>query len=374
MKNHISNAKKDLQSGSIMKSIGPTSNAFDQRFGDLPMEDIIEDETELDKELDKFMVNLNAGKESLRKNPSNKQPPKKDILIPPSIPVKRPVSILPPPSPKVESTIGLYEKIEQQHNRKLDSLMKSETYPNPQAPPARKTDFTHINQTLNMIKTRLMFMLSLAKDLQNSIKSILVGAVTYNMWYHSKNMTNQVLDILSRDTIGDLTCDPNWEEFMSSHDHTVQTSNFVSLSNQLHKLINKTYKKFNKLRDSKKGGSQIQEIIQVIHNPDDFELQDIAECLDMLLLGATTCIKNLAKSKDPKKKISSLKGLQVEFKLTMARLAINLGLLSDKEYYEVYNLDLAIESADKIDKLENESDLLNAIYEYDKALTELSRR
>lgn len=254
-----------------------------------------------------------------------------------------------------ERTIALIEDNEQ---RKLKSQIQASQMSNFTTP----RNYSMINEMLNLIKKRILFHLDLAKSLKKSTKSVFIHTFTYVLIYHTKNLANMALQIMSGEqSWSAFDSNPGlWQEYMASHDHSIQTDNFVRLSEKVYKLLYHSYDRLGHLKDAANSNPSLTEAAKLIWDPDDEDLNDVTESLDLLMLGLTGSLDrrvSSASSGASKRNQSDPKTLRkIQLKISICRMMNLLGIFSDKATYQEFDLDGLVET---VDSLEDEMDVLN---------------
>lgn len=254
-----------------------------------------------------------------------------------------------------ERTIEIIEHNEQ---RKIKSNLQSMHMPDPRL----HKDYAYINQMLNLIKKRILFHLDLAKCLKKVTKSVFIHTFTYVLIYHTKNLTNMALQILSGEQSWSAF-DSNaslWFDFLNSHDHSIQTDNFVRLSEKVYKLLYHSYDKLGHLKDAANTNASLKEAAKLIWDPEDEDFNDVSDSLDLLMLGLTGSLDRRASSVTSKSSkhahVDPKTIRKIQLKISICRMMNLIGIFADKDTYQAFDLDSLVET---VDSIEDEVEVLN---------------
>ena len=256
-------------------------------------------------------------------------------------------------APTPEKTIQI---IEQNENNKIKSNIQASSIHASSLKPTR--DYSSINESLNLIKKRIMFHLDLAKSIKHLTKSVYTMTFVYVLIYHIKNIVDNALQILS----GEQTCpgfSPTlWSDFMASHDHSIHTDNFVRISEKVYRLLYNSYERLVHLKDAGSDNPNLLEASKLIYDPEDEEVGDLTETIDTLMVGLAMSLEKRLTSVAAVKlqKMDPAHIRKVQLKMDVCRMMNLLGVFAEKEVYQEFELDNLIEVADS---LKDDSDILN---------------
>lgn len=241
--------------------------------------------------------------------------------------------------------------IEENESKKIKSNIEGSNFKGPR-------DFTAINEMLNLIKKRIIFHLDLAKSIKQATKSVLIHTFTYVLIYHTKNLVNTALQILSGEqSCSALEVNPGlWQDFMSSHDHSIQTDNFVRISEKVYKLLYIANDKLGHLKDASETNPNLREAAKLIWDPEDENYNEVTETLDMLMIGLTGSLGKRISTNVKVAKTSPEIIRKIQLKIAACRMMNLFGVFAEKELYSEFDLDSLIEV---IDTITDEMEVLN---------------
>lgn len=265
-----------------------------------------------------------------------------------------------PASP--EKTIQI---IEQNENNKLKSTIQS-SIKHPKV-----NDFSAINEALNLIKKRIMFHLDLAKSLKQLTKSVYTFTFVYVLLYHTKNIINNALQILS----GEQDCpgfsSSLWADFMTSHEHSIHTDNFVRISEKVYNLLYHSYERLSHLNDPENTNTNLREAGKLIYDPDDEEVGDLTATLDTLMVGLGMSLdKRASTAKKLPKQSDPMLIRKVQLKINICRMMNLLGVFAEKTIYQDFELDSLIEV---VDNMSDDMEVLNHTIALNQFLLQVDR-
>lgn len=247
-----------------------------------------------------------------------------------------------PASP--DRTIAL---IEENESKKITSALSGSKL-------KQERDFSSINETLNLIKKRIIFHLDLAKSIKQATKSVFIHTFVYVLIYHTKNLVNTALQILAGEqSCSALEATPGlWEDFMQSHDHSIQTDNFVRISEKVYKILYSSHEKLGHLKDLSNTNPNLREAAKLVWDPEDEDYTEVTETLDLLMVGLTGSLnKRVAKARlnsGKQEKITPEAIRKIQLKISTCRMMNLLGIFSEKEIFAEFELDDLIEMIDSI--------------------------
>jgi hypothetical protein len=249
----------------------------------------------------------------------------------------------------------LLEKIERQEEKKMRSaLVSSDSNYQVSSHNAghENTDFSEINHLLNLIENRIKVYIHLATNLLQAcnilykkqvLKQLFFKGIVYSLIYHGRNLVNKVLQLLSQEESGDFIFPNNWDSYLESHDHSIQTDNFTNLAAGIYKALWSHYKKMEPVLRSNTKNPLMMELKKMMHAPDS-RLSDISESLDTFLTAVDTSIKSSLSSLSGSAAAMPKEALYlIRTQLMLARVMYNLGVFTDAEAYRIYDLDELIQ-------------------------------
>lgn len=342
-----------------------------------PTTDLYEVEPELDtevseQEVEEFLLQIHKKQQEAAKKASSLQvapaPSPQVSALQSQLKMKSQLVLPGPMRSDPERTLSL---IEQNEAKKIDQQAKrdSQYYGQAPAPEPEEQDFSEINELLNTIRRRIIFHLELGRCLKRLVRSVYIHGLTYTLVFHCKNLVNQALQILSGEQAAARCFPDNWEQFMDSHDHSIQTNNFVLLSDKVYQLLYHSYEKLHFLTDPSCQNAALREVGQLIVHPDD-ENEDIGRALELMLVAACGSLDKRANAKSKKLKISTEDSYRTQVKIGLVLLMNALGVFVDKEVYELYRVD---ELCAELDRVQGEQNLLNLLLRINNDLRELDR-
>lgn len=254
------------------------------------------------------------------------------------------------PSATPEKTIAI---IEENESKKMKSAMQGSHL-------KATRDYSDINETLNLIKKRILFHLDLAKSIKQATKSVYIHTFVYVLIYHTKNLVNTALQILS----GEQSCTSLetqaglWDDFMQSHDHSIQTDSFVRISEKVYKILYASNDKLGHLKDAADANENLREAAKLIWDPEDEEYNEVTDTLDLLMIGLTGSLdKRVTKASVSKSdKIAPADIRRIQLKISACRMMNLIGIFGEKMIYAEFELDDLIEM---IDTMTDEHQVLN---------------
>ena len=267
-----------------------------------------------------------------------------------------------------ERTLALIERNEE---KKIDQQTKRESqfFGQSPAPEPEEQDFSEINEMLNTIRRRIVFHLELGRALKRLVRSVYIHGLTYTLVFHCKNLVNQALQILSGEQAAASCFPDNWAQFMDSHDHSIQTNNFVLLSDKVYQLLYHSYEKLHFLTDPSCQNAALREVGKLIVHPDD-DQENITRSVELMLVAACDSLEKRSNAKNKKLKISAEDSYRTQAKIGLVLLMNLLGVFVDKEVYALYRVD---ELCSEIDRIEGEQKLLNLLLRINNDLRDLER-
>ena len=336
----------------------------------------VESEADLEvseREVEDFLLKIAAKKQEAAKKASNLQPlpaPSPQVSMVQSQLKHKSQLVLPGPlKSDPERTLAL---IEQNEANKIDQQVRRESqFYGQNAAPAEpdEQDFSEINELLNTIRRRIVFHLELGRALKRLVRSVFIHGLTYSLVFHCKNLVNQALQILSGEQAAAHCFPGNWALFMDSHDHSIQTNNFVLLSDKVYQLLYSAYEKLHFLTDESNQNASLREVGKLIVHPDD-ENEDITKSVEMMLIAACESLDKRANAKSKKLRISQEDSYRTQIKIGVVLMMNLLGVFADKDVYGVYRLD---ELCAEVERIEGESTLLNRLLQINNDIRELDR-
>ena len=268
-----------------------------------------------------------------------------------------------------ETTIKVIEENEMKKIKSnLHSPIKSSLNNPPQV--LSNTDFSQINLVLNLVKKRITFHLELAKEIKKTIKSVFGQAFVYTLIFHARNLVNKAMQILSGELPGDGVLSNNWDDYMATHDHSIQTDNFVHLSDKTYKILYNNYEKLEHLKRAKPSEAQLYEVGKLIYDPDDETTQDITEPLDLLLVGLQNTLQKRLGATNPKNRLPAHTVYILQAKVALCRLMNAIGVFADVEVYDAFKIDDLLE---KVDQMQDDQVLLTTIMQLNSYMAEYDK-
>jgi len=351
------------------KPLAPQRELFESTTGLYDLDPDLDTEVS-EREVEDFLQKIHEKQQQVAKKASSLQagqsPSPQASALQSQMKLKSQLVLPGPVKADPERTLAL---IEQNESKKIDQQAKRESQFHGPAPEPEEQDFSEINEQLNAIRRRIIFHLELGRALKKLVRSVFIHGLTYTLVLHCKNLVNQALQILSGEQAAASCFPDNWSQFMDSHDHSIQTNNFVLLSDKVYQLLYHSYEKLHFLTDPSNGNAALREVGQLIVHPDD-ELGDVSRALELMLVAACDSLDKRANAKSKKLKISSEDSYRTQAKIGLVLLMNLLGLFVDKEVYAVYRLD---DLCAELDRVQGEQPLLNLLLRINNDLRDLER-
>ena len=382
IKNNLSNLRLNIKTKGFSKPAEQSRREVFESQGTLYDVDPDLDTEISEKEVDEFLNTMKENQIEKEKKASNLN--LKVNLEPPStqmsklqsqLKIKSQLSPVLPAKVDTEKTLELIErneinKIKQEIER--ESRFSNDYYGanNSQTSPrdTDEEDFSEINDLLNLIRKRIIFHLEVGKTVKKLIRSVYAHGFTYCLVFHVRNLVNQVLQILSGEQSAASSFPHNWDRFMDSHDHSLQTNSFALLSEKVYMILYNSYDKLQFLTDSSNSNSHLREVGKLIYHPDNDELTDITKSIELMMIAVCSSLDKRANMKDLRMRISAVDNYKSQLKISVCLMITTLGLFADRDVYSVYDLDELIEN---VDSMNNENALLNKLLEFNNQLREL---
>lgn len=229
-------------------------------------------------------------------------------------------------------------------------------------------DFSAINHLLNLIESRIKIFIHLGTNLMQTctllyrkdmIKLLFFKGVIYTLIFHSRNLVNKILQLLSQDEDGTFLFPQHWGAFLESHDHSIMTDNFMNLASGIYKALWINFKKMEPIIKTAHKNPLMVELKKMMHQPDS-RLGEISDSLDTFLAAVDTSLKNTYSLKILTPGVPKEAIVHIRIQLLLARTMYHLGVFTDADAYEAYNLDqLVSRNLGKWEENRTMTDLLN---------------
>lgn len=260
-------------------------------------------------------------------------------------------------------TISIIEKNEE-HKKQMSQIQSSMQH---QANDMK--EYPEIAEHFQLIQNRINLHLQLVPLLDKILGSKIKLGYKYALLYHAKNLYSQALQVLSGEDNQFSLIYPEWDEYMGSHQHSVQTEAFINYSHKMYKILYHQYERLKFMKNCKTNETYLKDISSLLHDPDDPERSDITASLDILLLGLISNLDKKRQNMKPKKgkQLSPGDLYRAQYLCILCRLANILDIFSMKLVFDEFKLDTRISNAFNIPEEQLIGEILR-INEFFKAI------